>query len=261
MSENMPENNAGQETVAEYAHKRIVRNGDAISKEFDETYPKANVFNEALNQVRVEETDINLPHVRDVRQSDDGRWAIVMDYIPGKTLDEMMKENPEKMEEYIRMLVELQCDVHDHEAPPLLPHLREKMKRKLASPDLKIDPSERYTLQSRLDGMPRHKKLIHGDFEPRNIIFGDDGEKYIIDWSHAARGNASADAAKTYMVLMLKHGKEVADFYLNEFSRESDIPKQIILNWTPIMAASHLLRTNERNKEFLMNWLDVFDYQ
>lgn len=257
MSENMPE----QETVAEYEHKRVTRNGDAIYKEFDATYPKASVFNEALNQVRVEETDVNLPHVRDVRQSDDGKWTIVMDYIPGETLDEKMKKNPERMEDYIRILVDLQCDLHDHEAPTLLPHLREKMKRKLASPELKIDPSARYTLQSRLDGMPHHRKLIHGDFEPRNIIFGDDGKMYIIDWSHAAQGNASADAAKTYMVLYLKYGKEVADFYLNEFSREADIPKQIILNWTPIMAASHLLRTNERNKEFLQQWLDVFDYQ
>lgn len=252
---------ADQKEIAKYPHKQIVQDGDAIQKQFDATYPKANVFNEALNQVRVEETDLNLPHVRDVRQSENGEWTIVMDYIPGKTLDQMMQEEPERMQEFIKMLVDLQCEVHEHPAPPLLPSLREKMRTKLASKELDIDPSERYELQTRLDSMPRHTKLIHGDFEPRNIIFGEDGKKYIIDWAHASRGNASADAAKTYMVLMLKHGKEVADFYLNEFSREADIPKQLILNWTPIMAASHLLRTNERNVEFLESWLDTFDYQ
>ena len=252
---------AENETIAEYGHKRIARDGDALQKQFDATYPKASVFNEALNQVRVEETDINLPHVRDVRQSDDGHWTIVMDYVPGKTLDEMMKAEPERMEEFVRMLVDLQCEVLDHEAPSLLPDLRDKMRRKLASKELNIDPSTRYELQARLDSMPRHNKLVHGDFEPRNIIFGDDGRTYIVDWAHASSGNASADAAKTYMVLMLKHGKEVADFYLNEFSLESDIPKQLILNWTPIMAASHLLRTNERNQDFLETWLDTFDYQ
>ncbi|MBD5560999.1 MAG: phosphotransferase [Clostridia bacterium] len=252
--------NEEKRPLAEHEHKKVVRDGDAVLKQFDSTYPKANVFNEALNQVRVEETDLNLPHVRDVRQHD-GEWTIVMDYIPGKTMAEKMEEDPEHAEDYIRQLVELQCEVHDHEAPDLLPSLREKMRRKLASGELPVDPSERYELQSRLDSMPRHKKLIHGDFEPRNIIYGEDGKMYIIDWSHASRGNASADAAKTYMVLMLQHGKDLADFYLNEFSQEAEIPKQLIQRWTPLMAASHLLRTNERHKEFLMGWLDVMEGQ
>lgn len=250
-----------QQPLAEYEHKQIVRDGDVIYKKFDATYPKASVFNEALNQVRVEDTDLNLPSVRDVRQSDDGEWTIVMDYIPGETMAEKIEKHPERAEDYIRMLVDLQCDVHDHEAPALLPRLREKMRRKLNSPDLPVSPSARYELHARLDSMPRHKKLVHGDFEPRNIIFGEDGKLYIIDWAHASRGNASADAAKTYMVLLLKYGKELANFYLNEFSQEADIPKQLIQRWTPLMAASHLLRTNERNKDFLMGWLDVVEYE
>lgn len=251
---------ADMQPIAQYEHKEIIRDGDVVIKQFDETYPKESVFNEALNQVRVESTELNIPRVRDVRQTD-GKWSIVMDYVPGETLAQKMEEHPERMEDYIRILVDLQCDVHDHEAPPLLPRLREKMRRKIDSPDLKIDPSARYELRARLDSMPRHKKLIHGDFEPRNIIFGEDGKLYIIDWAHASRGNASADAAKTYMVLMLKHGKEVADYYLNEFSVEADIPKQLIQRWIPLMAASHLLRTNERHKEFLTGWLDVVEYE
>ena len=251
---------ADQQPIAEYAHKQVVRDGDVVLKKFDSTYPKASVFNEALNQVRVEETDLNIPDVRDVRQSENGEWTIVMDYIPGETMAEKMEAHPERKEDYIRMLVDLQCDVHDHEAPPLLPRLREKMRRKLNSPDLPIGPSARYELHARLDSMPRHKKLIHGDFEPRNIIFGEDGKLYILDWAHASRGNASADAAKTYMVLTLKYGKDLADYYLSEFSQEADIPKQLIQRWTPLMAASHLLRTNERHKEFLMGWLDVVEF-
>ncbi len=251
---------AKKELIAEYAHKTIYRDGEKVLKEFDETYEKASVFNEALNQVRIEETDLNIPHILDVSQND-GKWTIVMEHIEGETLAERMEKEPEKMDEHINTLVSLQVDLHNHEAPPLLNRLREKMKRKLRSVELDLDPSVRYELQTRLDSMPRHTKLIHGDFEPRNIIFGKDGKCYLIDWSHAARGNASADAAKTYMVLVLKYGKEIADKYLQQFSIESDIPKQLIQQWMPIMAASHLLRTNERNKEFLMTWLDVVDYE
>lgn len=246
--------------IAKYAHKTIRRDGDKVLKEFDDTYPKANVFNEALNQVRVEETDLNIPRILDIMQND-GKWTIVMEYIEGETLAERIEKDPEHIDDYMEQLADLQVNLHTHQAPPLLNSLREKMRRKLASPELKVNPSVRYELQTRLDSMPKHHKLIHGDFEPRNIIFGKDGKVYLIDWSHAARGNASADAAKTYMVIMLKHGKDAADKYLNEFSLKSNIPKQLIQQWMPIMAASHLLRTNERHKDFLMEWLDVFDYE
>lgn len=124
---------AEQQPIAEYAHKQIIRDGDIILKKFDATYPKASVFNEALNQVRVEETDLNIPDVRDVRQSEDGEWTIVMDYIPGETMAAKMEAHPDRMQDYLRILVDLQCDVHDHEAPALLPRLREKMRRKLNS--------------------------------------------------------------------------------------------------------------------------------
>ncbi len=238
----------------------IRREGDKVYKEFDETYPKANVFNEALNQVRVEETTLNIPHILDVMQND-GRWTIVMEYIEGETLAQRMEKHPEKMEEYIDQLVALQVDMQKREAPPLLNRLRDKMRRKLASPELDINPSIRYELQTRLDSMPKHRKLCHGDFEPRNIIFGKDGKTYIIDWAHAAQGNTGSDAAKTYLVLVLKYGKEVGDMYLKKFSLAANMPIQYIQQWMPIMAASHLLRTNERHKDFLMGWLDVFDYE
>ena len=51
--------------------------------------------------------------------------------------------------------------------------------------------------------MPNHKKLCHGDFDPKNIILRDDGEAFILDWAHATQGNASADAARTYLLFWL----------------------------------------------------------
>mgnify|MGYP000090292825 FL=1 len=44
-----------------------------------------------------------------------------------------------------------------------------------------LDDSTRYELMTRLDGMPKHTKLCHGDFNPTNIIVGDDGKWYVID--------------------------------------------------------------------------------
>ena len=75
--------------------KTVYRDGDACIKVFDSEYSKADVLNEALNQARIEETGLNIPKIREVLTID-GKWAIVSDYIKGKTLAQLMKDNPEK---------------------------------------------------------------------------------------------------------------------------------------------------------------------
>ena len=80
--------------LAERAHKQIYRDGDKVVKVFDTNYPKADVLNEALNQARVEETGLPIPHVRGVDVMEDGKWSITYDYIEGRTLEEIMAEDP-----------------------------------------------------------------------------------------------------------------------------------------------------------------------
>lgn len=67
-----------------------------------------------------------------------------------------------------------------------------------------IDATTRYELLARLEGMPKHKKLCHGDYNPSNVLVTEDGSFKVIDWAHATQGNASADAAMTYLLFALK---------------------------------------------------------
>ena len=76
--------------------------------------------------------------------------------------------------------------------------------------------------------MHKHDKVCHGDFNPSNIIITDDGKAYIIDWAHATQGNASADAARTYLVFALAGQQKLADKYLNLFCEKSGIGKQYV---------------------------------
>ena len=62
-----------------------------------------------------------------------------------------------------------------------------------------LDATARYELATRLESMPRHTKLCHGDFNPSNVIMDKRSRLWIIDWAHAAQGNASADAAMTFL--------------------------------------------------------------
>jgi len=80
--------------------KTIYRDGDKCIKVFGAFYSKADVLNEALNQARIEEIGLNIPKIHEVSVID-GKWAIVSEYIKGKSLAQLMKENPEKKDEYL----------------------------------------------------------------------------------------------------------------------------------------------------------------
>lgn len=237
--------------------KTVYRDGDVAIKLFDENYSKANVLNEALNQARVEETGLAIPKIRQVTVIG-GKWAIVSDYISGKTLAQLMEEHPEKTDEYVNLFVDLQLEMHKKKAP-LLNKLRDKMMRKIS--ETTLDATTRYELHMRLDGMPRHDKVCHGDYNPSNIIIADNGTPYILDWSHATQGNASADAARTYLLFSLTGNTALADQYLSLFCEKSDTARQYVQQWLPIVAASQSVKGKPEEREFLLHWANVVDYE
>jgi thiamine kinase-like enzyme len=133
------------------------------------------------------------------------------------------------------------------------------MSRKIDMTDLSA--TTRYDLHTRLDALARHNKVCHGDYNPSNIILTPSGEPYIIDWAHATQGSASADAARTYLIFCLRKQDDIAENYIKLFSEKSDIAKQYIEKWLPIVAASQTVKGNPEEKEFLYRWADVVDYQ
>ena len=245
------------QVIATSLHKTLYRDGDFCIKLFDEGYSKSDVLNEALNHARVEETGLSMPKLHEVVKID-GKWAIVTDYIKGKTLAELMAENPEKMEEYIDLMVDLQLTVHKQKSP-LLTKLKDKMNRKINLTEL--DATTRYELHTRLEGMPKHNKVCHGDFNPSNIIIAEDGTPYILDWAHATQGNAAADAARTYLLFSLAGQKEAADYYMKSFCKKSDTAMQYVQKWLPIVAASQSVKGNPEERHFLLGWVNVVDFE
>ena len=243
--------------IAVRNNKTIYRDGDKCVKVFDTDYSKSDVLNEALNQARIEETGLNIPKIIEVTMVE-GKWAIVSDFIKGKTLQQLMDEDVEKKDEYIELLVDLQLDVHS-KVCPLLNKLKDKMNRKISTSEL--DATTRYDLHTRLEGMPKHNKVCHGDFNPSNVIIAEDGTAYILDWSHATQGNASADAARTYLLFWLNGDIEGAKKYLDIFCEKSNTEKQYVQKWMPIVAASQSVKGNEKEREFLLSWVNVVDYE
>lgn len=81
--------------IAVRNHKTIYRDGEQCVKVFDENYSKSDVLNEALNQARIEETGLRIPKILGVTMVE-GKWAIVSEYIKGKTLAQLMEEDEDK---------------------------------------------------------------------------------------------------------------------------------------------------------------------
>ena len=245
--------------IAERKTKTVYKDGETVVKLFEKDYSKADILNEALIHARVEEgTKLKLPKLLEVKKFASS-WALTTEYIEGKTLDVIMKENPEKQEEYLKLFVKLQLEMLGNTVP-LLNRIKDKYRRKLTETNL-IEDNIKYELLQRLEGMKNHTKLCHGDFNPSNIIIKPSGECYILDWSHATQGNASADAARTYLIFYMQNGQAVANKYLEIFSKESNIDISNIQRWIPIVAATQLTKGIKEEEEFLRTWIDIVDFE
>ncbi|WP_394524398.1 phosphotransferase family protein [Lacrimispora sp. JR3] len=248
----------GAEIIAATATKTVYRDGDKAIKVFHADFPKAEVLNEALITARVEETGgIKVPKVLEVGVFE-GEWSITFEFIEGKTLEQLMEEHPDQIPDYMEKMVDLHLSVMAKQCP-LLNKLKDKMARQISDIE-ELGDSTRYEMQTRLDSMPKHTKLCHGDFNPTNIIVKDDGTFYVIDWVHATQGNASADVARTYLLFCLKDQKK-ADMYMDLFCKKTGTAKKYVQSWLPIVAAAQLSKKRPEEAELLNQWANVFEYQ
>ena len=215
-----------ERVIAVRTSKTVYRDGDKVVKVFDKEYSKVDVLNEALNQAIVENLGLNIPKIYSV--------------------------------ETVELFVNLQLSMHQIKAFNLK-KLKDKMNAKINQTEL--DATTRYELHTRLEGMPKHNKLCHGDFNPSNIIVKDDGTLYIIDWSHATQGNASADVARTYLLFWLSDDVDGANKYLDLYCEKSGVDKKYVQSWLPIVAASQSVKGHKKERELLLSWVNVVDYE
>lgn len=236
-----------KEIVALRSNKEIYVKDNLVYKVFEEGYNKGNILNEALNQARVEETGLNIPKLTSVTLIDN-KWAIISQYIEGKTLDQLLKENPDREDEYLKRFVDIQVEMQSKRCPLLNKH-RDKMNRKISETDLAA--TLRYDLHNRIESMPRHNQLCHGDYNPSNVIIDNNDEAYIIDWSHATQGNIEADCARTFLLFLLDKEKERGRKYLDMFCEKTKTQQKDILAWLPILAASQSVKGISEQEELL----------
>lgn len=247
--------------LVERAEKVVYQDGDKVVKAFKASKPASDVLNEALNLARVAEAGVSAPKVLEVSPTAEGGWAIATEFIPGTTVRKLMDEADDaKKAELLAKFVDLQVEVQNTQAPALLNSQRAKFKTMIDKVK-DIDPTSRYELEMRADRMRGHKYICHGDFNPSNVVLGDDGKAYIVDWAHVTRGLPEADAAMTYILFKMYHADQ-AEAYLDLYSEKADMPKQKIMYWVPVVAAAELARGRKDSEDMLKSFVEATnDYE
>lgn len=246
------------EVIAQRKNKIVYRDGDKCIKVFSSDYSKVNVLNEAMNHARVEETGVRIPKLYEVTTVD-GNWCIVSEYIEGVTLAELMHRCPEKYDEYLEQLVDIQNDYSSRRCYNLN-NLREKVNHEVCSAEL--ESTTRFALHMRIDAMPRRNNLCHGDFNPTNVILQDDGTPVILDWAHATQGNATADAARTYLYFLYNGEKETAEKYLHLFcARAKETSYEYFRKWVPVVAAGLSTKGSPEERSFMLAQVGIVGFE
>ena len=96
-----------------------------------------------------------------------------------------------------------------------------------------------------------------GDFW--HVEWDPEGGFHVIDWVHGTKGNASADAARTYLILALED-REGAECYLDLFCQKTGTKKSYVQDWLPLVAAAQLTKKRPEEEGELRSWLQICDH-
>ena len=248
------------ELICEHNHKKIYLKDGVITKVFDHKfYDGSFAMKEAMYQQYAFESKISVPEVYEVFKVGED-FAFSSQQIKGKTLAQMIEEDPANKKKYIVELVKIHIQLLSRLSSNLmLPKLKDKLNSYISESSL--PSSTRYDLHSKVEKMPNHYKFCHGDFFPQNIIYDENGKYYILDWAHVTRGNASADAAMTYLLFLLSGDEKSANTYLKEFCKKTYTDPNYVQQWISVCSAARLKSvSDDTQKKLLMDNIDVVEY-
>jgi aminoglycoside phosphotransferase (APT) family kinase protein len=196
---------------------------------------KQTAFREAAIHAAVEVLGLPVPAIWSVQQID-GRWGIVFDRVSGVSFAEQMRSDAAAIPQYLQILVRLHTRIHAHGANQF-----SSMKGWLATSitrAMPLDEPRKQILLNGLEDMPDGDRLCHGDFHPMNVL-GNASQPIVIDWPNACCGDPAGDVCRSYLILKL-HADEIAEPYLDAYSRVAGVPRHAILGWLAYVAAARL---------------------
>ena len=125
-------------------------------------------------------------------------YGIVFEMLKSDTLGHAMKNNPEKLDEYVDKYVALAYELHSTKIKDgAFTNIKTVLHERVTNLAKWCSPEEMQLLDSLIDELPDGNTLIHGDFHPGNIMI-QDGELVLIDMPEVTVGAKIWDLAGIY---------------------------------------------------------------
>ena len=221
--------------IAQGNTAKIHLHDNQIIKVFHDYFPQDEAVKEAAKQEAVRASGLPVPRIFNVTKIDENP-AIVMEYIKGRTLGDLLMENMEQAEYYFNISVDMQMKIHEVNLNSI-ESMAGKLKRQIYLAQ-KLTDIQKSGLIDKLDQMKYDISLCHGDFHLFNLIMSDH-KLFIIDWIDASIGDIRADVCRTYLLYSQQH-QDLAELYLKLYCDKSGISEEEIMEWAPIIAGARL---------------------
>ncbi|MGH1328211.1 aminoglycoside phosphotransferase family protein [Bacillus pretiosus] len=223
-----------------------------VVKLFEQYLPNTESLYEAQKQKYAYSRDLHVPKVFEVTEIQ-GRQAIIMEYAEGESVGELLLNNLNTAEHYINICVNEQKKIHaicvntDE-----IESMRERLERQIKSVH-KLDEKQKESILNTLHSIKFESRLCHGDFHPFNLILSEKNVN-IIDWVDASSGDIRADVFRTYL-LYAQSNIELAEMYLQIYCSNTDLTREEIFQWAPIMIAARFSEKVSPQNEVYVNRL------
>ncbi|MFD0771945.1 aminoglycoside phosphotransferase family protein [Bacillus sp. CGMCC 1.60114] len=227
-----------------------------IVKVFKKHFHNTESLYEAKKQEYAYSCGLHVPKILEVTEIK-SRQAIIMKYVKGKTVGDLLINNMELAEHYINICVNIQQKMHAVAVDSnLLEPMSEKLHRQIESVH-NLDEKQKDKLLRKLDSMVFEPRLCHGDFHPFNLIMSNDNVN-IIDWVDSSSGDIRADVFRTYL-LYSQYSVELAEMYLRLYCKNTGLSKDEVFQWAPIIAGARLSENvSSENIERLYKLVDQY---
>ncbi|WP_368505103.1 phosphotransferase family protein [Alkalihalophilus sp. As8PL] len=220
-----------------------------IVKVFNDHLPDGESSYEASKQMYAHSCGLPVPEVYDV-STINGRQAIVMEFVKGRTLGEMLLEDRDQAEYYMELSVDIQRNIH-HIVADSFDQMAMKLSRQIESAP-QLDWKYKSALVQKLSRRTSENHLCHGDFHLFNIMMTETNEVKIIDWVDSSAGDIRADVYRSYL-LYIQYDQELAEMYLRLYCKKSGFTREEIIEWAPIIAGARLSENvlSEKNERLM----------
>ncbi|HDR8184146.1 TPA: aminoglycoside phosphotransferase family protein [Bacillus thuringiensis] len=223
-----------------------------IVKLFKEYLPDTESMNEAKKQKYAYSCGLSVPNVFEVTKIKN-RQAIIMEYAKGDSIGDLLLNNLNEAEHYINICVNQQKKIHAIRVnTDEMEAMGERLERQIKSVH-KLDEKQKESILNTLHSIKFKPRLCHGDFHPFNLILSEKNVN-IIDWVDACSGDIRADVFRTYLLYAQSY-IELAEMYLQIYCSNTNLTRDEIFQWAPIMIAARLSEELSPQNEVYLNRL------